>query len=113
MTTNAQAALMAAASYQASSRSDENDTLNTAEMFKDWLDKQDAADRRVKGRVVAKRDLDAVRTAFGKTPCPEDVFVMRPGQLAPTQHEREVLPASTRFVTHEHGLAQGWVAERG
>lgn len=114
MTTNAQAALMAAATFLSTTReASADDLIRGAETYKAWLDEQDAADRQIKGRVVPKRDLDAVSTAFGKTPKPDNVVVMEPGQLAPNALQLVDSNHTTQWVTYEHALAQGWVAERG
>lgn len=113
MTTNAQAALMAAAAMYANGTGSERTALDFALAGKLWLDAQDAADREARSKVIPKRDLDTVNKAFGKTPKPDNVLVLLPGQLTPDALQMVDTPKDVQFVSYEHALAQGWVLERG
>lgn len=113
MMTNAQAALIAATTWYGGEDVPKETVLTVASEFKEHLDQQDVADRRAKGQVVKDRDLHTVTKAFGKTPKPDNVIVMAPGQLYPTATQLVDAPTpDTNFITYQQALAQGWTEER-
>lgn len=113
MITNAQAALIAAATIYSGEDVPRETILLEASELKRSLDLQDTADRRAKDQVVKDRDLHTVTKAFGKTPKPDNVIVMAPGQLYPTATQLVDAPTpDTNFITYQQALAQGWTDER-